>query len=142
MLARNRLQVKPTRVSPRPAARFGAGILPYVGQHDGRQPYTGEDLAWAAQLFGELSDRHDSALPGPGRDEPDYALDPIDDDALADLAEHLEREEAIDPTDLDAWEPGPYDDDLAGRYEQQELAEAGISGPNRGFWAPGWGHLA
>lgn len=111
---------------------------------------TPEDAAYAMQLFGEISDardaaiaaRHDDALPGPGRDEPDYATEPVDDDALADLAEHLDREEAIDPAELDAWDAGPADDpdDMASRHEQQELAEVGISGPNRGFW--GFGHHA
>jgi hypothetical protein len=56
MILYARPKVKSTRNTPRPAARFGRGILPYVGQHDGRRPYTAEDLALAAQLFGQAED--------------------------------------------------------------------------------------
>jgi hypothetical protein len=48
-------QVKPTRVSPRPSARFGAGILPYV-PHAGRKPYTAADERAAARLFADGPD--------------------------------------------------------------------------------------
>jgi hypothetical protein len=149
MLTRNRSRVKPTRNTPRPAARFGRGILPYVGQYDGRRPYTPEDLRAAARLFGPISDRHDAEmgddydrdLERAGRDEPDYALEPIDDDAPADLAEHLGREEAVDPADpddLDAWDDDP--DARAARAEQQELAELGIDPANRGYALDRFGH--
>lgn len=67
MIRRSREQVKPTRTSivlfdatrPNPArADFGRGLLRSLPSY--RMPYTAQDVAEAAQMFGELSDRWDS----------------------------------------------------------------------------------
>jgi hypothetical protein len=55
ILCRTRPQVKPTRISPRPATRFGQGILPYV-PHVGRMPFTAADERAAAQMFAESAE--------------------------------------------------------------------------------------
>lgn len=67
MIRKNRRQVNPTRTSvvlfdatePRPApANFGKGLLRSLPSY--RMPFTAADVAEAAQMFGELSDRWDS----------------------------------------------------------------------------------
>jgi hypothetical protein len=45
------LPVKPTRISPRPAAKFGAGILPTYPTH--RLPVLVSDLDAAAAMFAD-----------------------------------------------------------------------------------------
>jgi hypothetical protein len=47
ILCRTRPQVKPTRITPRPATQFGAGILPTYPTH--RLPVLVSDLEWWAQ---------------------------------------------------------------------------------------------
>ena len=53
-------RVKPTRKTPRPASRFGAGIMPFT-PFVGHMPFTLADVAWAAQAFGESSPDYDLA---------------------------------------------------------------------------------
>lgn len=50
MIRRDRIKVKPARKTVRPDAPFGVGLLvsaPYYGN----QPFTQDDLDWAAQAF-------------------------------------------------------------------------------------------
>jgi hypothetical protein len=55
ILCRTRPQVKPTRVTPRPATRFGAGLFAYT-PHVGRKPFTAADERAAAQMFAESAE--------------------------------------------------------------------------------------
>jgi hypothetical protein len=78
-----------------PAPRtFGRGVIPRPGQHDGRKPFTQEDLDWAAQAFGEAAIDWDFDADH----EPDFdamAYESASQDALelglipTDLAEYL-----------------------------------------------------
>jgi hypothetical protein len=60
IVALTRPPVKPVRNTPRSPAPFGQGILASRPTH--RLDCTLADAAWAAQFFGEISDRHDDAL--------------------------------------------------------------------------------
>jgi hypothetical protein len=51
ILHRHRPRVKKTRVSDRPAARFGAGLLRSLPAY--QEPYSAADLEWAAQAFAD-----------------------------------------------------------------------------------------
>jgi hypothetical protein len=189
------------------SSSFGRGVLPFVGQYDGVQPYTQADLEAAAQLFGELESagrpalrvpegvcksygfemeraaalelsemgvrRYEAAVNGSGSlcqcgeigrtcdacmDEAyeSYRLerraeflpswdDPRDDD-YGDAVERRARKEmeeegrgSCDPSDEDelaaAWDSEPDFHEMDNRASEQELAEMGVSGPNRGFAA-------
>jgi hypothetical protein len=54
---------------------FGRGILPFVGQYDGVQPYTQADLQAAAQLYGEMEDARRSTLRTPEGPGDDYGFE-------------------------------------------------------------------
>ena len=38
---------------------FARGVLPFVGQYDGRMPFTAVDVREAAEMFGEAADDYD-----------------------------------------------------------------------------------
>jgi hypothetical protein len=54
-------KVKPTRTSPRPSTRFGAGILRYVPT-SAPTPFTTDDIAWLNQNPVTDEDRHFDAM--------------------------------------------------------------------------------
>src|SRR5581483_12148688 len=58
ILTLSRREVKPTRKSSRKPAPFGQGILPSAPTF--KAPAPSSDLEWAAQAFGEQSDRFDT----------------------------------------------------------------------------------
>lgn len=76
MIRHSAVLVKPTRRTPRPSTRFGAGISPYV-PFDGRKPYTAQDVVDAVAMFADES-------------EPDW-------DAMSQEAEHQVRHESLAP---------------------------------------------
>jgi hypothetical protein len=145
---------------------FGMGIL--VSRPHFHQDHKAEDEAWASAIFNadingdfervfekialsELEQLERARSVDPFADDYDFdpegdfpfEVDPVDAAEFSQLGQHLFEQEQYDPTDdLDGWDGEPDLDTLAGQAEAQEEAEMGISGPNRGFWAPGWGHRA
>jgi hypothetical protein len=91
MITRNRPRVKPTRVSPRPPARFGAGLLPPICPgHESPTPLS--DMAWHAATATMFEDLWDNDTELESRAEEFRALDRLERGLMADdTAEMIER---------------------------------------------------
>lgn len=59
----SRIPVKPSRVTPRPSTRFGAGLTFYV-PHVGRVPFTAADAAEAVAMFADAQEPDWDAMAG------------------------------------------------------------------------------